>query len=396
MKNIEKIITDIGIGCFWIAIVTELIVVIIDKSAYTNPYESWIFRITFLLFTIKAVTTKYTGKDILIVTICGLIAVTSYFVNTKDEAVRAAVFVVACKDVDLKKMLKVTLAVTGIGSIILFVLSAIGIFGVFSVTANFGRGTNEVPIIETRYCFGMGHPNAFHTMLIMMMSLILYLYTDRMKIYHFAIMEIVNILFYLFTDSKTGILVGTLMIVGVVVMKYFKLLSHSKIIYIVGALVVIGLVALSMYGSHIGRGVDEQLIFKLDRLLNGRFQYAHNVENARLENWKMFSMPENENYFDQGFIKMFYWYGIIPGALYILANLYLIYQSYKTGDYPLVVIVVAYSVMTLMEGHLISVYLLRNYLLIWMGYYWYRIYRKENLFEGYFWQIRGFLKGKNK
>jgi hypothetical protein len=60
------------------------------------------------------------------------------------------------------------------------------------------------------------------------------------------------------------------------------------------------------------------------------------------------------------------------------------------------VIVVAYSVMTLMEGHLISVYLLRNYLLIWMGYYWYRIYRKENLFEGYFWQIRGFLKGKNK
>jgi hypothetical protein len=47
-------------------------------------------------------------------------------------------------------------------------------------------------------------------------------------------------------------------------------------------------------------------------------------------------------------------------------------------DYPLMVIVVSYSVLSLVEAHLISVYLLRNYLLIWLGYYWYSAERKPN------------------
>jgi hypothetical protein len=47
-----------------------------------------------------------------------------------------------------------------------------------------------------------------------------------------------------------------------------------------------------------------------------------------------------------------------------------------------------------MEAHLISVYLLRNYLLIWLGYYWYKAYQRNNLYEGYLWHIKGFVKGK--
>ena len=40
-------IKRIGEICFWIALIIELIIVIVDKSEYLNPYESQLFRITF-------------------------------------------------------------------------------------------------------------------------------------------------------------------------------------------------------------------------------------------------------------------------------------------------------------------------------------------------------------
>ena len=86
---------------------------------------------------------------------------------------------------------------------------------------------------------------------------------------------------------------------------------------------------------------------------------------------------ENQAYFDQGFIRLFYWYGIVIGLGYIAANLYLIWQSWRKKDYCLLVIVAAYAVFSLMEAHLISVYLLRNYLLIWLGYYWYQPFQER-------------------
>ncbi len=51
--GMEARVRKIGEACFWIALVIELIIVIIDKSAYINPYEGQLFRITFLLFGIK-------------------------------------------------------------------------------------------------------------------------------------------------------------------------------------------------------------------------------------------------------------------------------------------------------------------------------------------------------
>ena len=44
----------IGEACFWLGLMIELLIVIVDKSAYINPLESQLFRLTFLLFCIKS------------------------------------------------------------------------------------------------------------------------------------------------------------------------------------------------------------------------------------------------------------------------------------------------------------------------------------------------------
>lgn len=386
MEKIEKT----GRICFWLALVIELLIVIIDKSAYINPIEGQLFRLTFLLCCIKIASTKYSRDEWICILLFGAVAFVSYLVNNRDETVRIVAFVAGCKGIDLKKMMRLAFWLTLSGAVILFVLSAVGVFGDFKITANFGRG--EYPsIIETRYCFGMGHPNAFQGMLFMMITLCLYLEADRMKIYHFVFLEFINYLSYWYTDSNTGFLVCTAVIAGVMLLKYCKPLRKSRTIYILGALFVIGIVVFSAVGSH--TGIENKLIDRLDTVLNGRFKFAHKIETARLENWLPFASAENTEYFDAGFIKLFYWYGIIPGVLYVLMNLYLIYQSYRNKDYTIVVLVVGYAVFTIMEAHLISFYILRNYLFILLGYYWYQPFAGKGRAEGYFWQAKKLLTG---
>ncbi|MDE6912660.1 MAG: hypothetical protein K2P35_03075 [Lachnospiraceae bacterium] len=380
----------IGMVCFWLALVIELVIVMIDKSAYINPIEGQLFRITFLLCCIKIAATKYSRDEWLCILFFGAVAFVSYLVNERDETVRIVAFVAACKGVDLRKMLRLTLWLTLAGTVILFALSGFGIFGDFKITANFGRG--EYPsIIETRYCFGMGHPNAFQCMLFMMVSLCLYLNSEKMKWYHFLLLECLNYFSYCYTDSNTGFLVCTAVIAGVALLKYCKPLRKSRTIYILGALFVLGIVIFSAVGSH--TGIENELIDRLDTILNGRFKFAHKIEAARFENWLPFASAQNTEYFDAGLIKLFYWYGIIPGILYVLMNLYLIYQSFRKEDYTIVVIVAGYTLFTIMEAHLISFYILRNYLFILLGYYWYQPFVKKHRYEGYFWQVKGLVTG---
>lgn len=392
--KVEHKLKKVGEMSFWIAFVIELLIVIVDKSAYINPYESMLFRLTFVLFGIKIVTTKYSKKEWLCIIVFGALAVLSYLINERDETVRAVVFVASCKDIDLKKMLKTTLFVTAVGSAVLFLLSITGIFGAVSMTADFGRGPTPEGSIETRYCFGMGHPNAFQGMLFMMSTLVLYLYADNMKLLHFICLGAVNIIAYLFTDSNTSLLVMLLTIAGVVMMKYCKVLRENGILYSLGSLLFVALVIFSAYGSKVGRNTS--FMRSLDKMLNGRFQYAHLIEAAQLKNWKLFADAANVEFFDQGFIRLFYWYGIVIGLLYVIMNLYLIWCAYKKKDYVLFVIVVAYAVFSIMEAHLISVYLLRNYLLIWMGYYWYQPFMDKRQPEGYFWKLPSLLNKRMK
>lgn len=359
----------IGNLCFWIALVIECMIVMIDKSAYTNPWEGKLFRLTFVLFCIKVITTQYSQKEWIIIAIVGMLVSVSYLINSKDEVVRAAVFVISCKNIDVKKILKVVLGITLAGSIVLFILAASGIFGAMAMTANFGRGPSP-GIVETRYCFGMGHPNAFHCMLYMMIVACLYIYIDKMKWHHFILIFLVNAVIYHYTDSNTAMLVIVATVIGAAIMKYIPKLQDTKCIYWLSAAFVLAFVIFSIVGSHIGR--ETPFMYELDHILNGRFQYAYAIENARAENWTLFSNRTNTEFFDQGFIRLFYWYGIVPGIMYVLANFYLIYQSYQKRDYMLLIIVVGFSLFSMMEAHLVSVYILRNYLFILLGSYWYQ------------------------
>lgn len=94
------------------------------------------FQTDLFTFCIKVITTRYSKKEWIVIAIVGVLVSISYLVNDKDEVVRAAVFVISCKNMDVKKILKVVLGITLAGSVILFVLAASGTFGAMTMTAN--------------------------------------------------------------------------------------------------------------------------------------------------------------------------------------------------------------------------------------------------------------------
>lgn len=380
----EKKYDKFGEMCFWLGIMIEMLVVLIDKSAYINPYESLIFRFTFLLFGIKIITTKYSAIEWTCIVLAGVLAFISYYINERDEMVRAVVLIAACKNISLQKEFKTIFYLTVAGCCIIVILARAGLLGAMSVTTDYGRGG-----IETRYVFGMGHPNAFYCMLWCSMLLFLYTYFDKIKLYHYIIMLLLGIACYLFTRSNTGIMIVMLTLIGTLAMQYINSLRNQKIIYGLGAVIVLFCIIFSLWGAYRGNGLGDSTTFmyKLDKILNGRYESCYKIEDARLINWKLFGNFRNQEYFDAGFVRVFYWYGIIAGIAYTSMNLYLIYASWKNRDCMLLVMICVISIYSLMEAHFISVYLLRNYLLLLFGNYWYQPLEKEKYKEGYLWQF---------
>ena len=128
--------------------------------------------------------------------------------RSRNEALRLVVLVAACKNVDMKKCLKLVFFLTLAGCAVIILLSLSGVYGAAVLTQDYGRGS-----VESRYTLGMGHPNALHCMVWSLILLGLYLYGEKMKWYYFAAPLILNYVFFLLTDSKTSFLVTGLTIV---------------------------------------------------------------------------------------------------------------------------------------------------------------------------------------
>lgn len=144
----------VGEVCFWIGLVLELIIVIIDKSAYTNPLESQLFRLTFLLFCVKIALTRFSAREWLCILLFGAVMFVSYRMNERDETVRVVAFIAACKGMDIKKVMKVVFWITFAGCAALMFLSVTGIYGAVSVVADFGRGDRASRFLKHGMCSG--------------------------------------------------------------------------------------------------------------------------------------------------------------------------------------------------------------------------------------------------
>ena len=361
---------------FHAALTIELVLMIVEKSEISFPYESHVFRVTFLLTLLAVLMMKHDLKGWALIAVILGIAAYSYVVSGKNDMLRLALFVMAARDVALKKTMKYAFYVCVVGFLLIALLSVPGILGTVAITDDYGRDIG----IQTRYVFGFGHPNTLFSSCYAVLLMWLWIYGRKagVLLYAAAIAAAVPILYI--TDSRTGMAVVVFTFMLAVFFRIFNKLSEKKWIYLLGAVVtpilcIVSAILAAGYaeGGYAGGAMyPGHMFWQLDRMLNRRLSsiyYEASGRDAILSKWMLFSGRGRESYFDMGWVRLFYWYGIIPTAIISLAIMAVIYQSMKERDIWTVILVVSLGIYTLVEATFVTRYLGRDFFLIIGGVY---------------------------
>lgn len=358
-----------SVWIYWLAVTIELLIVIIDKSALLNPFEGRLFQLTFLLFVIRILCTDYTRKERWYLAAFCVLGFLSWRISGRNEILRMTAFVAASRGMPVRKVMGYVFWFTTAGCLLLTTLSLTGVMGVVSLTQDFGRG------MEIRYCLGLGHPNALHCMVMMLTILGLYLYGSKLKPIFYALLLAGDLGLYMLTRSNTGFAMTAAAILGFLLLHQRAgccngkrsdrtgLLSAACIVML-GAVILLSVLAAVW-------GYDLPFMAQADRLLNGRIisLWDATFHDGTLSTWSWFSGPENDNFFDMGFVRLLYWYGVIPGVIMLGVLFALILAAGKEKDQGALWMILLCTVYTLVEAHLVSEYLLRNYLLFLIALY---------------------------
>ncbi len=385
---------------FYVGLTIELLIVIVDKSNLINPFEGRLFQITFLIFLLKLLLTDYSKKEWHWIVGLELLAFFSYWVTGANELIRIVTFVAACKNIPLKQMMRYAFYVTLAGCAVIVLLSVTGIYGDISLTQAYGRESAETtiyigvePAKETRYTLGMGHPNALSCMFLMLLVMAVYVYFERMKWYLYLFLMLLNVGVYALSGSKTSMLITTAFLAGACALTYCRFLREDRFGYLCGLLVFAACIAFSVDAAvcaqrvrdvqwnefYYGEPLDDRHIVtlaKIDRRISGSIISLTDSEanDGMIQTWSLFSRPENmEHYFDMGWVKVFYRYGIVPGIVYLLAHLALLWRIYRRKDACGLAVFTVLAVYTVVEAHLVSFYIGRNFLLMMMGWYFFPV-----------------------
>ena len=380
----KKVLRNVGKYSFLLAVIMEVMLVILDKSEFLYPFEGWTFRITFLLCLLKVVFTKYTKKEYFVIALFLGLGLVSYRVTGRNEIIRIVMFLAACKDVDMIRCLKMVFWITLAGCATIVLLSVTGIYGAMSLTKDFGRGG-----IETRYVLGMGHPNALHCMVWALTLLGLFLYHERMRWQYYILLMLCHIGCFLLTDSKTSLLLSAYTILGFVLCDYLKSAKIRRTYGIAQLMVFAASVASSVLAAKEAYevrfynwypwvdnfSIKTRMWALIDRMLTGRISSLVETDGQEgvMSTWRLFSTEGTEYYFDMGWIRLFYWYGIIPAGITVFVLVLLLLYFIREKKYAEITVIASAALYTVVEAHLVSVYIGRNYILFLAGMYWYEL-----------------------
>ena len=373
---------------FYVALTVELLFMILEKSEVALPFISHVFRITFL-FTLAAVLiNKHDKKEWLIIAAVVGFTFICYRITGRNELLRFSMFIIAAKDVDLEKTMKYWFYFCMVGFAIIILLSLTGIMGDIYVVADFGRGS-----IERRYALGFGHPNTLCGCMYVILLLWLWIYGKRANIISYLLWIVGTVVLYKLSISRTIILIFMMTIALAMVIRFFPIIFEKKIVYIFAGIVSpILCVALSVLaaiaskyrwtvmdsGEVIWRTGNE-LVAKIDAILNGRIAnlyYDSMTHEGSIETWKLFSDRASDRIFDMGWVRLFYWYGIIPAILIVAIIVLLLVLCYKEKDIWTVLLIFSLGIYTLIEATFVSRYIGRNMMLPIAAFYLWKVIRK--------------------
>ncbi len=336
----------------------ELIVMMTDHFAsWTLPYRGRVTHVAFILFCIKILMTRYEYRKLPIILLFGALGIVSYFTCSDEYVIRAIVLVVASKDVDCNKILRIILYGTMIGTAIIILLALLGVCGDIVDIRHYGRGVEEA-----RYCLGFNHANNLHDVLWYMTCLYILIKRKNIGWIELTIMSALNLGLYVLTISRTGVIATQLVIACVFLTRYNARIRDGQVMQILAVLSLVASIVLTIYGSMYNIG-EREFVKIVDKMLTGRLEML--TEHANIKQWQMFPASRSAEFVDNGFSTITYCYGTVVGVVFVIVILYELLYLMRSRDSIVSIIMLGAIMVTFMEAtFIINISLLCNMILL--------------------------------
>ena len=279
-----------------------------------------------LLFS-KILLTRYSKKEFLVLAPVTILALYNYSLSGNIYCVYTILVIACLKDIDLSTLFKVLFYSTLCSVIFVGILSFFNIGSPTQITQNFGRG-----IVETRYCFGLYHPNIWHQAIARCIFFGCIGHYKQLNIIHLLILFVFNYFIYRMSVSRTGLLAIWIFLILVIFYKYMNRFMHTLFVKICAFMGII-----SVYGLYVYFTYDFATTWTLNaqlfdwKVTTGRIQQA--LGFLEYNPIQMFSsrFPDNGTLFDLGAFRIFYECGYLWAGLFFLAFFALIIVALKNN-----------------------------------------------------------------
>lgn len=271
------------------------------------------------------------------------------------------VCILSVRNIEIKKPLKMVLAIRGPLYIIRTTLAIQGFLDM-EMIYRYEQGM----VTATRYALGYGHPNTTQYELFMLISVFFYLYKERIRIYHFLLAFAYNWFMFGYTDSKTSYYLCVLFLLAVFVCtrkddRIIRKIAHSVVTksWIIGVLI-------TLFGCVFYLYVPA---FRELGTFASRFQTALGI----IQTTPLSLLGNSGIDTDLGYVHILYDGGAILAVLFFVGVNRMLKLSFVEKDIVLLLIFASFSIFNIMESYTYSV--LSNCFLLYLSHV---IYSKKS------------------
>lgn len=324
----------------------------IDTDILANIFVYPVYLV--LIFKILFMQ-KYTKKELIKLICIGICVLVSSILSRSNMLLVGFLFIVAAKNIDFNKIVKITLLVQIICISIIIMLALTGVI------------ENRVMIrsgdTELRYALGFEHPNTFASQILQMIVCWIWIRWDRLCVKDYVGIIILAVIVKLVCDSKTNLLLIGLILICILAAKLAdKIVDENKIIKyskICAKLVIIIGPILSLIMAVIYKK-GNTLHFILNKVFSGRLmllqkfynEYGFSLLGQKINRVSTFMARETGQQvavLDNAYGNLAIRYGIIILLLFVIGYYILVKSSLLDKQILINIIVFIYFIFGISE-----------------------------------------------
>ena len=291
-----------------------------------GPYSRTLRLISMCLLFAKVLLTRFSKKEFFILAPLMVLALYNYYLSGNIFCVYTILIVAAAKDIDYTMLFKILFYGTFCTVVFVGILSFFHIGSPIKLTEDFGRG-----MIETRYCFGLHHPNIWHQAIGRCIIFACIGYYKQLNILYLLTFFVFNYFIYTMSVSRTGLLAIWIFLILLIFYKYLSRFMHSLFVKLSAILCIFGVYSIYFYYTrrlYLDQWDYPGKMFNW-KIANGRIRQA--LDFLATNTIKLFAsrFPDDGTLFDCGLYRLFYEAGYLWAGLFFLAFFALIFFAMK-------------------------------------------------------------------